>query len=260
MNQTIVAIVVGLAAAAGTVFLMDSLRAEQGGGLGGSTDLSSIEARLASIERRLPPEGTGGAQLSGTGIPTVLLDRLEAIERSIQAAPALASGGGAQAPAGSLARIDERLASIEDKLGGAEGEVALPKRPIKKRVSLSEAAGALELSGAQEDELRAIYDRYQNKMYKIAAGPDGDPEEVKREVAEAAKDPAKRMGLVGKYMPKVIGNFAGLMEAQSEREQAIQKLLGPEKASRLDREFDVKEDNILGLGGGARSEFRVEAR
>ncbi len=262
MNNTLVAIIVGLAAAAGGVLLMDSLRSGEGGSSADPADLSSIEARLAAIERRLPPENTGGAQLGGQGIPTALLDRLEAIERALVDRPVTtgAAESGA-APAGSLARIDERLASIEEKLGGEqEGREIRVRPPRKKRVSLAEAAASLELSGAQEDELLQIYGRFHDRMYKLAAGPNGDPEEVKREVAAAAKDPTKAMKLVGKYVPNVIGNFGGLMEAQTERDAAIDKLLGPEKAKRLRNEFDVKEDNILGLGGTARTEFRMEGR
>ena len=260
MNQTAVAIIIGLAAATGGVFLMDALRTEQGESGAGPTDLSAIESRLRSIEVRLPAAGAiGGAQLATNGIPPAVLDRLEAIERAIRAAPGLAGAeAGAPAPAGSLARIDERLASIEEKLG-SDAEVSAPKRRTKKRVSLAEAAAALELSGAQEDELDQIYTRFHDKMYKLAAGPNGDPEEVKREVAAAAKDPTKAMGLMGKYMPNIIGNIGGMMTAQTERQEAIDKLLGPEKAQRLRSDFDVKEDNILGLGG-ARSEFRFEGR
>jgi len=259
VNQTVVAIIVGLAAAAGGVLLMDSMRGSDGTVVAGATDLSGIEARLLEIEKRLPAAG-GGAGLSGSGIPAPLLDRLEAIERALTSGAAGAAGGGAAAPAGSLARIDERLASIEEKISGGAGEERRSGRRSKKRVSLADAATELELSGQQEDELLQIYERFHQKMYKIAAGPDGDPEVVKREVAEAAKDPSKSMALVGKYMPKVIGNFAGLMEAQGERDTAIQKLLGPEKAERLNREYDIKEDNILGLGGGARTEFRVDSK
>ncbi|MDJ0523382.1 MAG: hypothetical protein QNJ90_15030 [Planctomycetota bacterium] len=261
MNQAVVAIIIGLAAAAGGVLLMDSLRGEPAGG-SGSTDLGGIEARLEAIEARLPAEGSGGAQLATAGIPPALLDRLEAIERALVERPVTtAAPEGGSAPAGSLARIDERLASIEEKLGGDEAsEMARAmRRPAKKRVSLAEAASELELSGAQEDELRRIYDDFHQKMYKMAAGPNGDPEEVKREVAAAAKDPTKAMGLVGKYMPNIMNNIGGMMQAQQQRQEAIDKLLGPEKSRKLRRNYDVKEDNILGLGG-ARSEFRMEAR
>ena len=259
MNQAVVAIIIGLAAAAGGVFLMDTLRGEQAGGGAGPTDLSAIEERLRSIEERLPAAGAiGGAQLATQGIPPALLDRLEAIERALTAGPGVGGAEAAAAPAGSLARIDERLASIEEKLG-SEGAVAVPKRRTKKRISLAEAAGELELSGQQEDELGQIYSRFHDKMYKFAAGPNGDPEEVKREVAAAAKDPTKAMGLIGKYMPNIMGNIGGMMQAQTERQEAITKLLGPEKAQRLRRDYDIKEDNILGLGG-ARSEFSFESR
>ena len=258
MNQTLVAIVIGLAVAAGTVFLLDGLRSE-GAGAGPAADLTAIERRLESIEERLGGQPAG---LATQGLHPDLIRRLERIEGGLAATGALRGSSAAEgeegAAASPFARIEERLASIEEHLTGEDGEKTMKVRPqAKRRVSLAEAAQELELSVQEQDDLKRIYDEFHNKMFKYAAGKDGNPDDVRRDVMEAKDDPMKATGLMTKYLPNVMGNIGGLIMAQQEREQAIQRVLGPDKARRLNRDFDVKEDNLLGFGGGG---FQTEMR
>jgi len=51
--------------------------------------------------------------------------------------------------------------------------------------------------------------------------------------------------------------YAYILNKEGEREAAIAKAIGPEKAKRLNNEFDIKEGNPL--GGGFRMEARVDA-
>ncbi len=253
MNQTLVAIVVGLIAAGGGVLLMDSLRETDSASGVAAVDLGPLEDRLLAIERRLPADGTRGVQLSTSGVHPELHKRFLAIEEAIASLKASGGAGDSAGSGGTLERIEERLASIEDKVDGGSGTPAKPKRPTKKRVSLAEAADELELTPQQEDALRDIYEKYNHDLYKLAAGPDGDPEDVKRDIAAASKDPTKAMGIMTKYLPRVMKDIGSFMKAQGDRSSAIVKAIGPEKSTRLSREYDVKEGNALGAFGGMRS-------
>lgn len=260
MNQTVVAIVVGLAVAAGAVLLLDGLRPAGTSTAPSAADLSGIERRLDAIEARLGKDGHAGLATQGAQ-PEVLrrLDRIEKLVSALAETGGVGTQDGAERGPGPLARIEKRLGAIEDKLGDGGGASPARVRPhAKRRVSLDEAARALELSSGEQDELLRIYDDFHAKLYKIAAGKDGHPDDVRREVEAARRDPTKRMGLLTKYMPRMLADFPALMAAQTARDQAIEKAIGPEKARRLDRDFDVKEDNLLGLGGSVRTEMRVD--
>ena len=197
-------------------------------------------------------------------------DRLDALERAVQ--------GGEQRPAGLAARARERAATkpslraeatgdtlpleafearvdaaVEKKIAAMKesgelgaGQVAEKRR---KRVSLADAARDLELSANQEDGLRRIFDDTNRSYYKMLAAPDGDPEDVKRELEEAAKSPAGARSAMTKYMPKFLSNIGEIMAIEAKKAESINKLLGPEKAQRLETEFSVREDDVLGLEG-----------
>ena len=99
------------------------------------------------------------------------------------------------------ARLDERMKStVKDAVAeaGAEGgETRSRRRPERKRVALADAARELELSTSQEEALRELYAGMEEKVYAMLAGEDGDPEEVRRDVAMVKADRSKTFEVVG---------------------------------------------------------------
>jgi hypothetical protein len=261
MNQTMLALLVGLLAGIAGAFTVHLLEGGgEGGGVGGAADWQPVQERLASIERQLEARGAQpGTLATRPGVPSASVSRDDS-----DAGGALLAAAGPQALDALLARIDERVgATVEKKLEEARAEEGESSRRgrgrrNRKRVSLADAARELELKGQQEDELRRIFESSQQRMFKLMAGPDGDPEEVKREVTEAAKTPGGPQKLIPKYMPKVVSNLGEIMAIQAERESAIQKTLGPEKAQRFNNDYSVEEDDVLGLRGGQMN-FEMEA-
>jgi len=256
MNQTLLALIVGLIAGVAGAFTVNLLQGGSAGGGSNTVDWQPIQDRLDGIERRLQ---------ASSSAPGTLATRAAGGEPSTGAGRVLNSAGDEVMEA-LLAKIDERVGkTVEQKLEQAraeEGESDSPRRGrrrrSRKRVSLADAARELELTGQQEDELRRIFESSQQRFFKLMAGPDGDVEEVKREVMEAAKTPGGAQKLIPKYMPKVVSNIGELMAIQAERESAVQKTLGPEKAQKFNNDYSVEEDDILGLRGGQMS-FGVEA-
>ena len=201
------------------------------------------------------PDPARGPVLAGRG-DEALAARLERIERLL--AQRAEAPGAATDPASvavlrkALAEeLDQRLGALESR---AAGKDAKPPEPKKKRVTLGEAARALELTSAEEAELRRIYAESQEKFLKIVAGPDGDVEAVRRDVEDAKTDPKKRNLVMAKYMPKVLPRIGEFLQVGMEQDAAVQAALGPDKAARLDSGFDVIEANPL--GGDA--EMRIE--
>ncbi|MGE0193229.1 MAG: hypothetical protein AB7T63_14435 [Planctomycetota bacterium] len=151
------------------------------------------------------------------------------------------------------AKLAERM---EDTVKKAVSEAVesgssdTPRRERRKRVSLAEAAKQLELSTTQEEQLRELYGELENEVYTMLAGKDGDPEEVRRDVQTAKDDPAKTMEVVGKYIPKAMGNLGGFMALEVKRQQRTNEIVGPEKADRMRREFSIEEQDPLGMEGG----------
>ena len=157
------------------------------------------------------------------------------------------------------ARVDERMASqLAEKAQKEEsaGEGPGQRRRGRKRVSLADAAKALELSGQEEDELRRIYDASMNRFLKLAAGPEGDLEAVKRDIESVRDNPAGARGVMMKYLPNMMKDIGEVMAISTEREAAVVKAVGADKARRLNSEFNVEEANPMGQGfsmGGGRS-------
>ncbi len=255
MNQTLLASIVGLLAGVGGAFTVHALQGDGSGGGGADLDWAPIQERLARIERQLD------AQASPPG--TLATTRGAAGARD---GGAIVNAAGDEVLEALVAKIDERVGkTVEEKLAAAreaeekDGTSRRGRRRGRKRVPLAEAARELELTAQQEDELRRIFENTQSRVFKLLAGPDGDPEEVKREIMDAAKTPGGAQKLIPKYMPKVMSNIGEIMTIQGERESAIQKTLGPEKARRFNNDYSVEEDDFLGLRGGEMS-IGVEAR
>jgi hypothetical protein len=154
-----------------------------------------------------------------------------------------------------LERIDGRLAALEERLDASreEGGDATPK---KRRVPLSDAAQALELSRAEEAELRRIYEETFDKACALLATESESAADVRRDLEASKGQPGNEMKVLGKYMGRFMGKIPDFIALGAERDERIQTAIGPTKASRLEREFDVEEGNPLGFGSvsvGARS-------
>lgn len=252
MDRWLLSLVVGLLGGAGGALAMRALlpgpeaAAGPGGGEPGlASRLERIEKVLLTLEARGPSlsgRAEGGA---GPGLSS--------------AAQVLASSDG-QALRHALreevaAALDTRLEALEKAAKGAQAPAAAPE-PKKRRVALAEAAHELALSSSEEAALRKIYADAEEKMLKVVAGPDGDVEAVRRDVEEAKRDPKKRNVVMMKYMPKLLPRIGDFMTLEMEKQVAIQEAVGPEKAARLESEFNVIEADPL----GGDNEFRVEAR
>lgn len=158
-------------------------------------------------------------------------------------------------------RVDARVASRMEEMAASEGESTERRGPwgrgrSRKRLSLEDAARELELSAAEEDELRRIYDESMNRFMKLAAGPEGNVEDVKRDLETMRKNPAAGRGLMMKYVPNMMKNLPEVLAISTEREAAVAKAIGEDKARRLTSEFDVIEANPI--GGGFRMNMSTE--
>ena len=231
------------------------------------------------------PAGDGGASDAGDvrGSPAVLerLDRIEALleQRGLLTARlegrAGEAGEAALDPEGGLVRLDAGIAERLDKVldekvkpyvdtavqekwdelqeKKEESAPAAPRR--RKRMPLADVAREIGLSAREEDDLRRIYAESENKMYELFAKPDGDVQQVKRDLETFKTDKAARPKLVGKYMPKMIQNMGEMMAIEQEKNDRIVQTVGPERADELSR-YDIEEANPFDMN----AEMRVEAR
>lgn len=203
------------------------------------TDLAAARGPQLEGRRESNPGGAGDGESSGH-------------------AERLLSGSGGEAFRQALreeltAALDTRIEALKQASKPPEGA---PPAPKKRRVELSEAAKDLGLTGNEESELRRIYAESEEKMLKVVAGPDGDVEAVRKDMEEAKRDPKKRATVMLKYMPKVLPRIGDFMTVEMEKQAAIEATLGPEKAGRLESDFDVVEGNPF----GGDNQLRVEAR
>ena len=236
MNDALRTIILALIGGAIGAYALQSLQGSPGSS-DPAAELSSVEDRLAALERRAagrPPVAGLAARAPGDA-PAALLESGEAEIALFE-------------------RFEARLdAAVEKKITAMKesGELKSPGVPAssRKRVTLADAARALELSGQQEDGLRRIFDETNQQYFKLLAGPDGHPEDVKRELEEAARDPATARAKMAKYMPKFLSNIGEIMAIETKKAASINKLLGTKKAGRLESEFSVSEDDVLGLEG-----------
>lgn len=252
MDRWIVALLVGLLGGVGGALAVNLLlppkaAAPEGGSEAGSalaTQLARLEPALRALESSGPTLEGAPLRAGAAGVP---LDAAQMADLRKAVREELATV------------IDQRI----DKLKPAGGEAAAPaarRESEKKRVSLADASRALDLSASEEDALRRIYAESQEKMMRLVAGDGGDVEAVRREVDEARRDPKKRQGLVFKYMPKMLPKLGEFIQVGMEQEAAIAEAVGPDKAERLQREFDVEEANPLGVGGEMRVNARADGR
>lgn len=248
MNQTALSIVLGLVAgAAGALAVQFMSGGADAGGSGGSGAL----ADNAGIEGRL--------------------DRIEALlrrGRPLTAEPALrGSGGGGDASGAAVgaadvdalvARLEERLkpvvqesvkSGLEEamKEGGKLGPSIEIKQPKKKKVTLAEASAELGLSREEEDAVRRIAGETTDEFFKLITDKDQTVEDVRREFEEAKNDPQKKLGLTTKYMGKALGNLGGLITLGMNHDRKMKEAVGPEKARKLERDYQVTDLDPFGL-------------
>lgn len=250
MNNVLVMAIVALIAGFGGALIHAQLDTGSGAGAGTETgDAALLADKVADLERKLAAMDAPGATLRGAA-PAPGTGPAASTDEVVEAV--LAKMG---------EQVDERVTSKFEELAKARedegGSSPRTRRRGKKRLSLRDAAEEIGLSGSEEDELRRIYDDSMNRFMKLAAGKDGDVEDVKRDLEAAKKNPAAARGLFMKYVPNMMSNMGELMTIQAEREAAVVKAIGPEKAKKLNDEFDVIEANPIG-GGGMRFETRME--
>ena len=241
MNNTLLALVVGLAAGVCGGLVPGMLRGDSSGSSASAeagADLGPVLDRLDRIEEQLAASrpmlrGTGGA---ADDAPAVTLPKLAEGDEAILDAI--------------LARYDARMRQamaevLDERFEGGIPEIGISDAveiPEKKRVTLGELAQELELSRHQEDELRRIHEESMEKaLALLATEEDGGIETVRRDLESAREDPAKAAELVTKYMGRVIGNIGGFIMLEQEHDKRVNELLGEDKAQRLENDYEVTD-------------------
>ncbi len=247
MNNVVLAIIVGIAAGLAGGFLAGMAQPPTGGsptGLPSGVDLTTVEMRLDRIEALLElRREEAGAALHGSAA------------RDAAAGP----GGGlgdAEAVDALVERLDTRMRAAVaetvrttwEEMGAAAAASDPFAPPPKKRVTLAEAAAELELSSAEEDDVRRISEDTMEKVVALL-GKDQEGGEAKvREDFQAAKDdPAKSIELMGTYMGRVMSNLGGFIQIGMDHDRKMKEAIGPEKAARLEDEFEVSDLDPYGL-------------
>lgn len=240
MNNILVVAMVAALAGFGGAWLFGAVAEDPaaGGAAAGTGDADLLREQLADLEREIQD----------------LKNPPEALAVSAPAEASVANGERDAVVAAVLEQLDERVdkrvaAKLGELASSEEGASARPGRGFgggRKRVSLADAARDLELSAAEEDELRRIYAESMERFLKLAAGPDGDVEDVKRDMEEVRKNPASGRTVMMKYLPNMMKNIGEVMTISTERQAAVEKAIGKDKAGRLQTEYDVIEANPMG--------------
>ena len=90
-------------------------------------------------------------------------------------------------------RIDERIAEQSEERSAPTPTAASDPRS-RKRLSLRDAAKLLELDARQESDLARIYEETERRIIDLMAGPTGDIEQVRQDLAAARGGPTHRDG------------------------------------------------------------------
>jgi len=242
MNNTLLALVIGLAAGVCGALVPGMVRGDSstvtGPGSDGPADLGAVLERLDRIEEQLAASrpllrGTGGGDATA---PTTTLPKLAAEDEAVLDAI--------------LARYDARMREVvgqamDEKLESitVDGEILDSfEIPEKKHMTLAEVAQELELSTFQEDELRRIHEESMEKaLTLLATEEDGGVETVRRDLEEAKDDPEKATALIGKYMGRLIPNIGGFMMLEQEHNKRVKELLGEDKAQQLENDYELTD-------------------
>jgi len=236
------------------------------GVLGGALGAAGLHA-LHEPEART--DGDGG-DLAASRALSERLDRLEAAMESRGLLTARLEGRTTEGGLATLppeereALLDEYEAALAERLEPhvkTQVEAAVKALTEKKpdetprgmrgrpRKELAEVAAEIGLSASEEDALRRIYADSEEKIFAIMAKPDGDVEQVRRDIDAFKNDAAARPKLVQKYMPKFLMNVGDMMAVEQERQTAIVEAVGEDKAAQLNR-YDVVEANPIDMSVG----------
>jgi hypothetical protein len=207
---------------------------------------------VAAIQRRLDAAGPAPLAASspaagGGGAPS-----LAAASSLASGAPSAGPGAAYAAGGGDLEALVSRAAekAAEAVLARqGEAKAAADREAEKKPATLAQVAHDLGLSASQETEIREAYRDSTERMLRLVAEPDGDPEALRRELLEARGNQAKRTALMLKHMPKVMGKLPDFMGIQAERESRIHKALGSEENVAKYGRYEVAEEDPFGFSG-----------
>ncbi len=223
-----------------------------------------------------PPRAESAATARPPGPSPEVLARLGALEEKAAARERVAAeaeptlkGRGLEPPAPVVADrlapqaealVLERLQPEIDEAVSRQVEKAFKEREAKTKgkpaVTLAEAAEKLGLSANEEDAIRAVYHDLEEKMLRLVAGDDGDPEEIRHEIEAAKGNKAKEQALQMKYMPRVFSKIPQLIALEGEKQTRIAEAVGEEKAQQLG-DYDIQESHPFGIGGNIRMEARA---
>lgn len=244
MNQTVLALVVGVLAGVGGALVATQFSSGSGATTleGDGTDVSEIIVRLDRLEAAINrPALRAAPSLSGSS------------DRPVGDGAVVNDAGQLEAL---VAQLEERLkpalqesveTSVSEAMASQSEMVFSEAMPPKKEVTLAEAAAELGLTADEEEAVRRIAKETSEEFLKVIAGKDGDVDEIRRELEEAKNDPKKRIELTTKYMGKVMTNIGGLMGVAMTHEQKMREAVGAEKASKLEDNYEIKDLDPLGL-------------
>lgn len=201
-----------------------------------------VKAELAAIRRWLERPGAIGAP--GT---------LAASPNGAAATGGRTAGAGTDearplTSADLEAAVAKAVEATLEKRAEADKAAAAAEKTPKPRKPLAEVARELNLSSAQEDEVRQAYREATDRLLKVMAEPETDAESLRRELEAAKGDQGKTMGLVTKYMPKFITKLGDVMSIQMERDAKIRKAVGNDTAGKLEG-YRIEEEDPFGLDG-----------
>lgn len=212
----------------------------------------------------------GSSADAPAAVPSDLAVRLERIEAILSDRPEpLTLRGAAPAPGAFTPESPEGKAfiaaiagqvseSTKEALAAAAEEAAPPsgeaptrgrRRSNRKRMALTDVAKELELSSAEEQALKEVYEQSNDKLMKVLAGENGDTEEVRRDIEKIRENPDEAMAVMAKYIPRVTKDIGSFFSIRSQQTKGIRDAIGEDKAARLNREFVVEESDPLGMGG-----------
>ena len=201
-----------------------------------------VKAELAAIRRWLERPGA-------VGVPGTLAASPAGSAATDTSAKGAAADGSRPITAADLeAALAKAVEATLEKRAEADKAAAAAEKAPKPRKPLAEVARELNLSSAQEDEVRQAYREATDRLLKVMAEPETDAESLRRELEAAKGDQGKTMGLVTKYMPKFITKLGDVMSIQMERDAKIRKAVGNDTAGKLEG-YRIEEEDPFGLDG-----------
>jgi hypothetical protein len=236
------------------------------GGVGGALTVRFAIPPAPPAPASAPESGTSREVAEQLAEIRRLLDRPAAASLSTRPEPvpparivpgdashAGADSGTAGRPLGALTAADlqsiaERAADAAlDRRAQREEKDAAAKPPAPARMPLADIAREMGLSGAQESDLREAYRSRTDRYLKLLAGPDGDPEAVRRELSDAKGDPDQIEALKGKYIPRFLSKIGEVAAIEAETAGKVNKALGSKENVAKYKRFTPEENDPFGL-------------